>query len=247
MSNYLAIATVTATLRDVLQKAVADRVQDAASGATLTVPGAVSGATVTTLRPEKAGNGNQNQAGVNLYLYQVTPNAAWRNSDIVIRWHDPADTDTRADKRPTDKIEQHIQVPLNLHYLLSFYGDEQKLEPQRLLGQVVGALEAQPIILLADIRAAIQSQSNPYLSTSNLDFQVENIERIKLAPLTLSLEDLSKLWSVFFQVPYALSVAYEASAVLIEPSPVSTIPVITQRNIGVDDLNHAQSEYDRRV
>ena len=31
-----------------------------------------------------------------------------------------------------------------------------------------------------------------------------------------SLEELSKLWSIFFQSPYVLSVAYQASAVLIE-------------------------------
>jgi hypothetical protein len=62
---------------------------------------------------------------------------------------------------------------------------------------------------------------------------VAYIERIKLTPLTLSLEDLSKLWSVFFQVPYALSIAYEASVVLIEPSTPLAVPTVTDRNIGV--------------
>jgi len=220
--NYLAIATVTATLRDVLQNAV-DRDRD----------GAVRGAKVTTQRPEKAGNGNQSNAGVNLYLYQVTPNAAWRNSDIVIRRPDPQAPDDRG----KDKIEQRAQIPLNLHYLLSFYGDEQKLEPQRLLGIAVSAIEAQPKPILSRdaIRAVIQNNSYLYLSQSDLAFQVENIERIKLTPLTLSLEELSKLWSVFFQVPYALSVAYEASVVLIAPEISASVPVVSKLAIKKPD------------
>jgi hypothetical protein len=50
----------------------------------------------------------------------------------------------------------------------------------------------------------------------------------------LSLEDLSKLWSIFFQIPYFLSVAYEASAVLIEgdETPRQALPVL-ERNVYV--------------
>jgi hypothetical protein len=215
MSNYLAIATVTATLRDILQ-----------SAASAVVPGAA----VTTQRPEKAGNGSQDKAGVNLYLYQVTPNAAWRNSEIVIRRHDPQDPDNRG----KDTVELRAQVPLNLYYLLSFYGDEKKLEPQRLLGSSVSAIQAQSIIPLKVIRAAIQNNDNN-LAQSDLDFQIEHVEPIKLTPLSLSLEELSKLWSVFFQVPYALSVAYEATVVLIEPGVPVPVPLVSQRVIKKPD------------
>ena len=42
----------------------------------------------------------------------------------------------------------------------------------------------------------------------------------------MNLEELSKLWSVFFQTPYALSIAYQASVVLIEPDlePIDAAP-----------------------
>ena len=40
-------------------------------------------------------------------------------------------------------------------------------------------------------------------------------------------DDLSKLWSVFLQVPYALSLAYEAATVLIETTPRAPIKVVT--------------------
>src|SRR5215217_2098566 len=102
MSNYLAIATVTATLRRNLQAAI-----------DVDVPGS----TVGTGRPDGTDNGVPNN-GVNLFLYQVTPNLSWRNADLPTR-----DSDGSLERRP--------QVALDLHYLLSFHGDEAKLEPQR--------------------------------------------------------------------------------------------------------------------
>ena len=43
-------------------------------------------------------------------------------------------------------------------------------------------------------------------------------EPVRLCPLPLDLEGLSKLWSVFFQTPHALSVAWSASVVFVEES-----------------------------
>lgn len=193
MSNYLAIATVTAALRDFLQGEVIR---------------AIPGAAVTTRRPEAAHDGGLHKAAVNIFLYMVTPNPAWRNTDIEYRY--PA-----SPKLDTERIMRRPQVPLNLSYLLSFYGNEVELEPQRLLGRVVSALHAYPRLSPDAIRGTVARTS--YLSISDLAFQVDQVENITLTPIGLNLEELSKLWSVFFQVPYALSVAYQASAVLIEP------------------------------
>jgi hypothetical protein len=57
---------------------------------------------------------------------------------------------------------------------------------------------------------------------------------VKFTPIPLSLEDLSKLWSVYFQTPYNLSVAYQGTVVLIESedSTHSALPV-RSRNIYV--------------
>jgi hypothetical protein len=56
-------------------------------------------------------------------------------------------------------------------------------------------------------------------------------ELVKLTPLPLSLEELSKLWSVFFQIPYNLSVAYQATVVQIEgaETPLPALPVLDRR------------------
>ena len=202
MSNFLAIATVTAALSRTLTAAVG-----------VDVPGAA----VTTLRPDDSTNGTPG-TGVNVYLYQVTPNAAWRNADLPTR-------------RENGQVVQRPRVALDLQYLLSFYGSEVQLEPQRLLGSVVRTLHTRPVLTRQVIRDTVSDASNAFLADSNL---ADDVELIKFAPSSLSLEELSKLWSVFFQVPYTLSVAYQASAVLVEPEMTSqkALPV-RERSISV--------------
>ena len=66
MSNALAIAAVTATLRNLLTL-----------GVTL-VPD-LADTIVTTHVPDAARNGGTTANQINLFLYQAVPNAAWRN------------------------------------------------------------------------------------------------------------------------------------------------------------------------
>ncbi len=196
MSNFLAIATVTATLSRLLQHAVGTD---------------VGGAQVTMLRPDGSGSGLPT-TGVNVYLYQVIPNAAWRNEDLPTR-------------RPGGDLVQRPRAALDLHYLLTFYGNEGTLETQRLLGSVVRTIHAQPMLTRPQIQYTItHAPFSAFLATSNL---ADDIELVKFTPLPLSLEELSKLWSVFFQIDYALSIAYQANMVLIESedAPQSALPV----------------------
>ena len=180
MSNFLAIATVTAALQQILQ---------------VPVKNAVGGANVGFNRPDGAGTGG---AQVNLYLYEVTPNAAYRNADVPTR-------------RSNGNVMQKPQAALDLHYLFTFQGDDSKLEPQRMLGAVVSTLQSQPLLSTQNIQAAATQFG--FLAGSQLDTQVE---RVKFTPEALSLDEFTKLWSAFFQVEYSLSAAYHASLVLIE-------------------------------
>jgi hypothetical protein len=200
MSNYLAIATVTATLRRNLQAAIS-----------VDVPGT----TVGTGRPDGTDNGVPD-AGVNIFLYQVTPNPGWRNADLPTR-----DSDGSLGRRP--------QVALDLHYLMSFYGDEPKLEPQRLLGSVARTLQAHPVLTREMIQDTLQDPLFNFLAGSDL---ADSVESVKFTPSFLSLEELSKLWSVFPQAPYVLSVGYQGTVVLIEgrAEPQEALPVRT-RNV----------------
>ena len=193
MSNFLAIAAVSATLRRILNDAVSAD---------------VPGSTVTTARPD-GGAGGPPVTGVNLFLYQVMANAAGRNADLPTR-------------RDDGTVVQRPREALDLHYLLSFTGRENELEPQRLLGSVARTLHAQPVLSRQSIQSTKAAVA--FLAASDLD---GDIELVRFTPLSLSLEELSKLWSVFFQVPYALSVAYQASVVFIEgkETPQSALPV----------------------
>lgn len=207
MSNYLAIATVTGALQQLLQPPV---------------KAAVSGANVGFSRPDgSTGNGSPT---VNVYLYQVTPNAAYRNSDLPTH-------------RSDGTLVQKPQAALDLHYLFTFHGSDDKLEPQRMLGAVASTLQAQPLLSTQNIQAAIASaQFSTILAGSDLASQVE---RVRFTPTALSLEEFSRLWSAFFQVEYSLSVAYQASVVLIESTdtPQEALPV-QARNVYVTPFRY---------
>jgi len=159
------------------------------------VQSVVPGSDVLTERPDSTAPTGPR---VRLFLHQVSTNAALRNNDLLTRA-----SNGNVMKRPT--------AALDLHYLLAFYGNENELEPQRMLGAAVRDIHAKPVLMRQMIQDAVASE--PFLAGSNL---VDAAEQIKFAPLPLSLEELSKLWSVFFQAPYALSVAYQGTVVLIE-------------------------------
>jgi hypothetical protein len=198
MSNFLAIATVTAALQQVLMKPV-DK--------------AVSGAKVGFSRPD---TDNSTTALVNIFLYQITPNVAYRNADLPMR-------------RSDGSLAQRPTAAYDLHYIFTFHGDDTKLEPQRLLGAVTTSLHAQPLLSADNINDAASAFG--FLAASRLDSQ---IERVRFTPTGLSLEEFSKLWSVFFQVEYSLSAVYQASLVLMEAdeTPAPALPV-RERNLYV--------------
>ncbi|HTZ40406.1 MAG TPA: DUF4255 domain-containing protein [Syntrophales bacterium] len=155
----------------------------------------VNGADVLTGRPDPAATPAHR---IHLFLYQVSPNGAMRNNDLPTR-----SSDGKVVTRPT--------VALDLNYLLAFYGSETELETQRMLGAVARDLHSRPLLTRSMIQSAIASQ--PFLSGSNL---ADAIEQVRFTPLAVSLEEMSKIWSIFYQIPYALSIAYQGTVVLIE-------------------------------
>jgi hypothetical protein len=195
MSNYLAIATVTAALQRLLQEGIRED---------------VPGATVTTVRPDNPGTASQT-VGINIYLYQATPNPAWRNADLRTR-------------RPKGDLIKHGQAALDLHYLLTFYGNEQALEPQRLMGSAIRTLVDRPTLTQDIIQETIEQSNLTFLANSTLADQVQLVQFI---PSSVTTEDLSRIWSVFFQIPYSLSFAFQGTAVLIqgEKPGKATLPV----------------------
>lgn len=204
MSNYLAIAIVTAALRTTLQ--------DAALAA-------VPGADVILKRPATVNTDGQDKAGINLFLYQVSPDPAISNIDLPTR-------------NRQGMLTRRPQLALNLDYLLSFHGSELLMEPQRLLGSVLTALHGYPILDGESIRRAINNHD--YLTQGAF---FDQKEQVKLNQINLNLEELAKLWSVFFQVPYTLSVVYRASPVFVEAQlDTRDVQVVAKEGVKIELL-----------
>jgi hypothetical protein len=188
MSNALAIAATTATLRHLLLKPVQARV----SG--------LHDLSVTTQPPDLARKGNGKSAQINAFLYQTVVNAAWRNMDMPRQ------------VRPGETAAPPLA--LNLHYLITAYGrddndNDDTASSHVLLGGAMSILHDHPLLGRQEIRDA--------LGNSDL---ADQFERIRITPLSMSLEEMSKLWSAF-QTQYRLSMAYEVTVVLID----SNLPV----------------------
>lgn len=183
MSNHRAVGTVTATLQRRIE---------------LAADAAVTGAQAVTERPDNVVVG-EGESRVSVFLYQVSQNTQWRNADLPTR-------------RGDGTMAQRPRAALDLHYLLTFFGEEAQQVPERLLGGVVTNLHAWPTLEPREIEDAVAD--NAHLTGSDL---AASPERVRLVPMPLNLEELSKLWSVLFQTAYRLSVVYVASVVLLEP------------------------------
>jgi hypothetical protein len=111
-----------------------------------------------------------------------------------------------------------------LKYLITAYGlDDDDISGQQLMGKAMSVLHDHPILGKSDIEG-ITPDSRLH----------EQLERVRITPDTLSLDDMSKLWSSFQSAEYRLSTGYEVSAVLIESKRLARtpLPVLTR---GKDD------------
>ena len=213
MSNALAIASVTRLLKDLLNDTL--------------VNGDISGdvgtdVIVTALPPDRVLERMRDEAPaqLNLYLHRITPNSALSIGDLPTR-----------DARGT--IVHRPRLALDLHYLLTAYTN-QELHGEILLGYAMEMFHETPILARNMVRAALQGGVNgailpPVFQSADPARLADQIELIKITPQTLSMDDMSKLWTAF-QTNYRTTVAYVASVVLIERDlPVrSPLPVLSR-------------------
>jgi hypothetical protein len=152
--------------------------------------------------------------GVYLSLYHLAPNPALRNLDLPTR-------------RSSGEPGQRPVLALSLRYLFSFVGDAAMFEAERLAGLVLTDLHARPVLTPDEITTYLGTLgAGHYLLASDLGRQ---IERVKLTPLNLDTEELSRVWGLYNQSFFALSMAWEATAVLLsgEIEPRAALPVAT--------------------
>ena len=155
----------------------------------------LSGVKITTQPPDKARGSGATGKQLNLFLYQTTINPAWRNAE-------------------TPRQQQPPALGLNLHYLVTAYGpDNDDNEDHQLLGSALRTLHDHPVLSREEIKNA--------LASSGLQDQ---LERLRITPQPLNIEELSKLWATF-QTQYRISAAFEVALILIDSRRSSTAPL----------------------
>lgn len=207
MSNYKAIATVTAVLRNILEDSqkIIDK-NDTVADASIVVK---------TSSPAKLDGSFNNGAGVlNLFLYRITYNPACCNLNSPTRTKNGQPLIVK----PT--------IALDLHYILTASA-ENDLKAQLMLSKAMITLHENSLIPKDKITETIlkpKSADKGILERSNLDTQVASL---KINLHILPIEELTKIWSSFFQTDYQLSVAYKVGVVLLESDlePVLSLPV----------------------
>jgi hypothetical protein len=218
MSTALAIASVTAVLKDLLNNGLIDADLSATVGNVL----------VTALPPDRIEVEPPNaQSQLNLFLYQVTPNPAWRNAGLPSR------------SSNGDRIS-NPPLALDLHYLLTAYGASE-LHGEILLGYGMQLLHETPVLARDAVRTSLSAPSivnggalPPELQALFDSGLAEQVEQIKIVPEALSTEELSRLWAAF-QAKYRPTAAYQVSVVLIEArTPTRTSLPVLQRLIYVN-------------
>jgi hypothetical protein len=223
MSTALAIASVTAVLKDLLNNGLIDHNVAAALGDVL----------VSALPPDRINTGEVNEKSqLNLFMYQVTPNQGWRNFGLPSR--DPAGG--RLSNPP---------LALDLHYMLTAYGAKD-LHTEILLGYGMQLLHETPVLTRDAIRKAL-GPSFPVDDSGGWPPELQNlfasgladqVEQIKIAPFSLTTEEISRLWTAF-QARYRPTAAYQVSVVLIESRQATPTPLpVRQRNIYVKPFKH---------
>lgn len=202
MSSALAIAAVTAVLKDLLINGLIDRDLNASIG----------DVNVTALPPDRITTGADEASQLNLFLYNVSPNAGWRNADLPSR---------------NGRGERTANPPLalDLNYLLTAYGAHD-FHAEILLGYAMQLLYENPVLPRAAIRTALSPTPvtgggglPPTLQALAASELAEQFEQIKIVQRAMTMDDLSRLWTAF-QAKYRPSACYTISVILIE----STVP-----------------------
>ena len=163
-----------------------------------------SAAASVTAQPPSTARGSETGEQINIFLYGMQYNTAFSNAPL------PGESRSGEAGRPP--------LALILKYMVTSYGaNDDDISGQQLMGRAMSILHDHPLLSAADIEGIIPN--------SRLHQQVE---RVRIIPDSLSLDDISKLWSSFQTAEYRLSTGYEISVVLIESTRVTrkALPVL---------------------
>jgi hypothetical protein len=210
VSNALALGAVTAVLRNLLDNGFID------TGAPL------SPVKVTAVAPDLVKLDDPDAPpSLNIFLYRTTRNLGWAEVGLP-----SFDSDgTRLTNPP---------LALNLHYLLTAYGDAD-FQAEILLGYAMHLLHERPVLDRAAIRRALDPSPlgatilPPALQALTAADLADQVDSITITDESLDSEEMSRLWAAI-QAHYRPTTAYVVSVVLIEARKTtrSALPVLTR-------------------
>lgn len=211
MANALAIAAVTAVIRDLLADGLIDADLDG-----------VGGIVVTSSPLELIVNQTPRRNQLNVLLTHASPNAGWSTERLPT--HDGAGAMVR---RPL--------LALNLHYLITALGADD-FAAEALLGYAMHLLHERPTLGPEAIRrslgqGAVDGSAMPPLYQSIAAAELaDQVESIRITPQNLDLEGWAHIWSSQ-NVGLRPSAVYEATVALIEgrAAPRDALPVLDAR------------------
>jgi hypothetical protein len=210
MSSPLAIGAVSAVLRNLLDNGMLD------------IGGVLGPVNVSVQAPDRIKlDDNDATPQLNLFLYQATPNAAWRNRELPSR--------SGGGERLTN-----APLALDLHYLVTAYGVAD-MQAEILLGYAMYVLHEVPMLDRAGIRRALDpspldvSMLPPALQALAASDLADQLEALRITPTAMPIEEMSRLWSAI-QTHYRPSAAYQVSVVLIEAAKPAraALPVLSR-------------------
>lgn len=212
MSNALAIAAVTAVLKD--------KLNDGMVNAQL---GGLGNVTVSALPLDRLGEKSDSINQLNLFLWRVTPNTGWVNERLPARSPSGARVDSPL-------------LSLDLHYVLTAHGVED-LTAEILLGYGMQVLHETPVLGREAIRTSLGggAVTGIKLPDAYEDLAAaalaDQFEQIKITPHYIDMEDVSRVWSAF-NTGLRPSCHYQVSVVLIESAqPVARGLPVRQANL----------------
>jgi hypothetical protein len=200
MSTDLAITAVTRTLRQILDDEVADKWGVDVLGGDLTKQ-----FVVVNLPPHKVRDQHPSQNVVNVFLYRTDLNPGWRNMAL------PSQTKPGETGPPP--------LALNLEYLVTAYGEDDREDAAHFfLAQAMRVLHDRGILPRQAFKTVLP-QARVHLQ----------IEQVTITPKPLSIEEMSKLWSIF-QTQFRISASYLVTVLLIDSRAAtkSAPPVLTR-------------------
>ena len=192
MSSALTIAVVTAVVKTLLDNSLIKN----------GIAGSLGDVSVSALPPDRVTVGADERSQLNLFLYRVTPNSAWRARGAEA---------SSPERRP---------LALDLRYLMTAYG-EQDLHAEILLGygmQTLHGATLTPDVISGALDAICQNGNGtvlpPALALLAGSDMAGQLEHMEVSSEFLSSEEMSRLWSTL-QARYRPSAAYKVSTVLI--------------------------------